>query len=57
MRRCRFAALLASQLVSWNVDMDGAWIEIARTVAALHDVGKVCIPYAMLLPMLVAEWR
>ena len=57
MRRCRFAALLASQLVSWHPDMDGAWIEIVGTVAVLHDVGKVGIPDAVLLPMLVAEWR
>jgi response regulator RpfG family c-di-GMP phosphodiesterase len=52
---CRFAALLTSQLVSWYPDMDRAWIDIARTVATLHDVGNVGIPDAVLRPMLVAE--
>ena len=42
------------QLVSCQQDMDRVWIEIVRT-AALHDVVKVGIPDAVLLPLLVAE--
>ena len=47
-RICRYVAILARELVKHRSDIDQTWVETVTLTAALHDIGKVGIPDAVL---------
>jgi response regulator RpfG family c-di-GMP phosphodiesterase len=47
-RICRYVAILAGELVKHRTDIDQTWVETVTLTAALHDIGKVGIPDAVL---------
>ncbi|MCP4622124.1 MAG: response regulator [bacterium] len=48
-RICRYVDILARQLSKNNPELDQKWINTVSMTAALHDIGKVGIPDAVLL--------
>lgn len=48
-RISKFSEILAVQLAKTNPDIDEEWIHTISITAALHDIGKVGIPDAVLL--------
>ncbi len=48
-RICRFVDILARELSKSDSELDEKWINTVSTTAALHDIGKVGIPDAVLL--------
>jgi HD-GYP domain-containing protein (c-di-GMP phosphodiesterase class II) len=49
LRMQRLSALLANELRKTDHRLDAKWVECVRRAAALHDIGKVGIPDAILL--------
>ena len=47
-RICKYVEILARHLAETNPDLDQDWIHTITTTAALHDIGKVGIPDAVL---------
>ncbi len=47
-RICRYVAILARELAKHRSDIDENWVETVTITAALHDIGKVGIPDAVL---------
>jgi response regulator RpfG family c-di-GMP phosphodiesterase len=47
-RICRYVAILSGELVKHRTDIDQTWVETVTLTAALHDIGKVGIPDAVL---------
>ncbi len=48
-RICRFVDILARELSKNHPELDESWINTVSVTAALHDIGKVGIPDAVLL--------
>jgi putative two-component system response regulator len=48
-RICAFTEILGRELMKDNPDLDEQWLRTLSTTAALHDVGKVGTPDAVLL--------
>ena len=48
-RICRLVEILASQVAKTNPDLDEEWVRTISTTAAMHDIGKVGVPDAVLL--------
>lgn len=48
-RICRYVEILAREMSKSNPELDEKWINTVTMTAALHDIGKVGIPDAVLL--------
>jgi putative two-component system response regulator len=48
-RICAFVEILASEISRHETDLDEDWVRTVSTTAALHDIGKVGTPDAVLL--------
>ncbi len=48
-RICRLVEILASQVAKTDPDLDEEWVRTISTTAAMHDIGKVGVPDAVLL--------
>ncbi|MEO1130620.1 MAG: HAMP domain-containing protein, partial [Planctomycetota bacterium] len=47
-RICRYVEVLANEIVKDDDELDEAWVHTITATAALHDIGKVGIPDAVL---------
>lgn len=47
-RMCRYSEMLAQELAATIPELDDDWIRTIRMTAALHDIGKIGIPDAVL---------
>ena len=47
-RICRYTEIIARELSKELAEIDERWIETVRVTAALHDIGKVAVPDAVL---------
>ncbi len=47
-RICKYVEVLATEMAGARPGVDGGWVEIVTITAALHDIGKVGIPDAVL---------
>ena len=47
-RICRYVEILAGDIASGSADVDEVWVQIVTSTAALHDIGKVGVPDAVL---------
>ncbi|NIM61902.1 MAG: two-component system response regulator, partial [Acidobacteria bacterium] len=47
-RICEYVAILARELAKHRPDIDDNWVQTVALTAALHDIGKVGVPDAVL---------
>ena len=58
-RICYYVEILAREMAKSDSSIDDEWIDVLTQTAALHDIGKVAVPDAVLLkqgPLSDEEW-